>query len=422
MEPHYILKGYKDKRNLQALQLIYSNKGQQVRLNSGIKIREKDFDIKSQRILATVKQIDQDPIKLNNELIELRTKINTIVSDFRFQHKNETSFDLPPDINYVKHKFYEKAAKKNKEFDVLVNYQLWLAKKRNKIKDDRGYVTLYNDLKEFCGGKPINFKDITESFLDGFLDFLLKRDIVNDTIKKKFKYFKTFLRGVKDVNHYKDYEAFTLRHLEGNKEFENIYTLTDIEYESMKKFEVEDKTSMYARDLFLIGCNTSLRYSDIFELNRYNAINMINLTTSKTNADIKLQVTPLTKQLLEKYDYNLVQHFRKLQCNSKDIPSNGLINRYLHTYLFNLNNHLLKNGINTLNEPTLYVYRKGMDRFREMYPKWKLITFHSSKKFFFTRCIRAGMDQAGVKKLTGNVDVFWRYVYGGNEYNIKDIF
>jgi hypothetical protein len=90
--------------------------------------------------------------------------------------------------------------------------------------------------------------------------------------------------------------------------------------------------------------------------------------------------------------------------------------------MFHFNNYLLKQGITTLDEQTLYVYRKGMERFKEYYPKWKLITFHSSKKFFFTRCLRSGIDIAGLKELSGNVEVIWRYLYGGNKYNIKDIF
>ena len=69
MEPHYILKSYKDKQNLQLLQLVYFNKGKQIRLNSGIKVREGDFDIKSQRILSTIKQIGKDPKELNDSLI-----------------------------------------------------------------------------------------------------------------------------------------------------------------------------------------------------------------------------------------------------------------------------------------------------------------------------------------------------------------
>jgi Phage integrase SAM-like domain len=330
MEPHYILKSYKDKQDLQVLQLVYFNKGKQVRLNSGIKVREKDFDEKSQKILASIKQISKDPVELNDSLTELKEKVNKIVREYRFQHKNETTFDIPPGINYVKYKFLEKAPKHEKEFDVLKNYELWLERKRKKIRDDRGYVTLFNDLKEFIGSKPVTFKDVNEEFLDQFLDFLMTRDLVNDTIKKKFKYLKTFLKGVVKVNHYKDYLNYDLSYLKGNKETENIYTLTDQEYELMKTFEVSNKKLMYARDLFLIGCNTSLRFSDIFELNKSNAMKIIDLTTQKTDAEVKLQVTPLTKQLLEKYDYNLVQHFRKPQRNSKGKRKNGLINRYLH--------------------------------------------------------------------------------------------
>jgi hypothetical protein len=422
MEPHYILKSYKDKQGLQVLQLVYFNKGRQVRLNSGVKVREQDFDSKSQRILATIKQIGKDPVTLNDALVELKEKVNKIVREYRYQHRDETSFDIPPSTDYVKYKFFEKAPKHENDFDVLRNYTVWLANKRKKIRDDRGYVTLYNDLKEFIGKRPVTFKDINTEFLEGFLEFLLKRDIVNDTVKKKFKYLKTFLKGVGKINRYKEYVDFDLSHLQGNKETENIYTLTDPEYELMKTFEVPDEKLMYARDLFLLGCNTSLRFSDIFQLNRSNAQDIIDLTTQKTDKNVKIPVTSLTKQLLEKYNYNLVRHFRKPQRNSKGKRENGLINRYLHEYMFYLNNHCIKQGITTLNEPTLYVYRKGMERFKEYYPKWKLITFHSSKKFFFTRCLKSGIDIGGLKELTGNVEVIWRYLYGGNKFKIKDIF
>ena len=412
MEPHFILKSYEDKEQKRLIQLVYSHGGKQVRLNTGIKVREKDFS--KQKILASVKEHDKNPVKLNDELRELKMKVEKIVSDYRFQHKMETSYDLPPSVDYVKRKFFERAKDGSNEFGVLRNFKQWLADKRKKVKQVRGYETLLKDLQDFIGNQHICFKDITHPFLSNLLDYYMAREEIssNDTIKKKFSLFKTFLKEVGEVNHYTHYLNFSLKHLKGNNENENIYTLTDKEYELMKKFEVEDKAQMYARDLFLLGCNTSFRYSDLFELNQYNTRNgMIDLTTSKTGAFCKVPVTEQTKQILEKYDYSLKYY------------ENAYINKNLHVYMFHFNNYLIKQEIHTLNEPTLKISRKGVGDPKKVYtPKWKLITMHSSRKFFFTRLTRAGLSKAEIRSYTGNVDVYWRYVYGGNEHEIESLF
>ena len=73
------------------------------------------------------------------------------------------------------------------------------------------------------------------------------------------------------------------------------------------------------RDYFIIGCCTSLRYSDLIRIKKENIKNeCIYMTTVKTSQEVIIPISPLVKLILEKYNYELPK-----------APCNQIFNRYL---------------------------------------------------------------------------------------------
>ena len=83
-----------------------------------------------------------------------------------------------------------------------------------------------------------------------------------------------------------------------------IVTLTEDEFKKLKGWE----PGKYQRvkDLFLFGCMTSLRYSDLVSIREHHIINN-NIVKKSEKTDIQ-QIIPLTRlssEILERYNYNL---------------------------------------------------------------------------------------------------------------------
>lgn len=77
----------------------------------------------------------------------------------------------------------------------------------------------------------------------------------------------------------------------------------------------------------------------------------------------------------------------------------------------------MSGSIPTLKETTLYKYYIGGKMKEEYYPKYELLSFHTSRKYFISYLIHKGVPIDQIRKLTGHrgsLDVFYRYVYTGN--------
>jgi len=98
MNTHFVLRNnYINKEGLQQIQLIYCANNQQLRLDTGVRIRPKDWNDSKQQILSSVTEIGKTSKELNDILIEKQKKVLTIVSDFKKEHDNGTS--VSPDPN-----------------------------------------------------------------------------------------------------------------------------------------------------------------------------------------------------------------------------------------------------------------------------------------------------------------------------------
>ncbi len=208
----------------------------------------------------------------------------------------------------------------------------------NKHSTLKSFKVVRKNLQDYQKAKKtvLNFNSIDIDFYNSFIDYLTKptkgknksgqtitkAGLSKNTIGTRIKILKTFINEANDrgITVLPDYKKKSFKVL---KEETNSIYLTESELmkmyyietspESLKILHKEfftDKLPDYlakVRDLFLIGCYTGLRFSDLSKLNKDNITkdNTINVKTIKTNQSVVVPIHPITKQIFEKYDYQL---------------------------------------------------------------------------------------------------------------------
>jgi len=89
MNIHFVLRNtFESKKGLRQLQLVYCANNKQVKLDTGIRIRPKDWIDSKQQILSSVSEIGKTSKELNDKLNEKKNKVLTIVSDYKKSNEN----------------------------------------------------------------------------------------------------------------------------------------------------------------------------------------------------------------------------------------------------------------------------------------------------------------------------------------------
>lgn len=142
------------------------------------------------------------------------------------------------------------------------------------------------------------------------------------------------------------------------------------------------------RDLFVLNCNIGQRFSDfISKVNRdtihvnENGIEVVELIQDKRNHKVIVPITPQAKDLLMKYDYKLPKY----------TPTQA--NYYLGKIAEKAG---LTNMVQILSE-------EHSDYKPEMVPLYSLISTHTARRTFATRCYyKWGVDILTLSKLLGH--------------------
>jgi len=294
----------------------------------------------------------------------------------------------------------------------------------NKHSTIKSFMVVRKNLQDYQKAKKtvLNFNSIDIDFYNSFIDYLTKptksktksgkpitkAGLSKNTIGTRIKILKTFINEANDrgILVLPDYKKKSFKVL---KEETNSIYLT--ESELMLMFHIEtspgsldilrkefntDKLPEYlekVRDLFLIGCYTGLRFSDLSKLNKDNITkdNTINVKTIKTNQSVVVPIHPITRQIFEKYNYQLPREISNQKFNEylKDVAKIAGINELITT------------------EST-----KGGFKVSETTEKYNLVTSHTARRSFATNAFLMDMPSISIMKITGHKteSAFMRYI------------
>ena len=166
-------------------------------------------------------------------------------------------------------------------------------------------------LESFCKEHPFEWNDINERLIDEFVLYMERYGYMKKTINKNLAVFSAML-NVAFKEGYK-FKASILEHfpkLQINKEdmVVEIY-LTNEELQALYDMELEGEDDR-VRDVFLVGCYTSQRFSDYSRISAKNVtfhdgVGIITLVQQKTNTEVTIPI--LNDNLLRIFELEEIQ-------------------------------------------------------------------------------------------------------------------
>lgn len=272
----------------------------------------------------------------------------------------------------------------------------------------KGTIQIYRRtlerLKEFEAhvGKTIDFDTIDLDFYDQWVEFCcVELQLANNTTGKYTKTLKSFMNEATD-------RGINTNLVFKNKRFkvltESVYKIYLNERELRELYNLdlsEDKRLERVRDLFIVGCWTGLRFSDLVNIAPENITgDKISIKTQKTGEVVVLPLHWMVKNIMKKYsDY------------PNSLPpaiSNVKMNKYLKD---------IARLVPCLSEKVQSNITRGGKRVTESKTKGELVTTHTARRSFATNLYLDGVSSLTIMKLTAHKSekVFLSYLKASAE-------
>ncbi|RFP66397.1 hypothetical protein D0N36_03350 [Hymenobacter lapidiphilus] len=252
------------------------------------------------------------------------------------------------------------------------------------------YYSLYRIIREYQVYKDmvLELMDFDKRMLSDFQAFLVgEKKYLNSSVAKVIKSLKRVLNQLADddlMPHTK-YRRFTLS--ESKKTVaRTVIALTQQEMDALKALPLVNTPGVaYVRDLFILGCSSGLRYSDLVRLQpSHIRNNHIHIEMQKTGEAVAIPLNATSKAILKRYDYTI----RRI--------SNVGYNVHLKTLL-----QLLP----TMLAPVERVRWSGAERRSEVVPRWSLVTTHTARRTFINVALESGVSVAVLRSWVGHANL-----------------
>lgn len=163
--------------------------------------------------------------------------------------------------------------------------------------------------------------------------------------------------------------------------------------------DLSDDTELeQVRDIFMVGCFTGLRYSDLSNLNSEHIDNVnenINIKQRKVHKAVVIPMIDYVPDILVKYN--------------NELPK-------ISSYRFNIRLKELGKRAK-LTQKTEIVRKKGKTRIAETYEKWELMSSHTCRRSFCTNMYLSGFPAEELMRISGHKSpaAFMRYIKVDNQ-------
>jgi len=385
---YYLNKG-KGKQTNRPIMISYHFAGQRLYYYTGLWIAEGDFNQLSKATPAKSTCIDS--IFINNRLKLIRNAIGEIENEAIAKGEMLTPQIFKTGLN---NKFKQKPSKAEENRISLMQYfDIFIEDTKTRTNEKTGrklsksmpvkYTNIKNVFTDFCTkeGRIYDFDDIDETFHKRYITYMLdEKDYSVNTYGRALRFFKTLLiaatkKGYNSNSYYLN--------ISGTQEAaENIY-LNEAELQKIYKLDLSNRPGFEkVRDLFIIGCNTGLRFSDYTTIKPDDIQgDRLRIVTQKTNAKVIIPLLPDAKAILQKYNFQLPKAISNQKFNEhlKKIAEEAGIKDTVIT-------HITKGGKATTTKQF----------------KYKLVTSHVARRSFATNYYKMGVDTLQIMAITGH--------------------
>ena len=145
------------------------------------------------------------------------------------------------------------------------------------------------------------------------------------------------------------------------------------------------------RDMFVLMCTTSLRYSDLKQINKSNVRdNFLFITHQKTKVEVSIPLNKYSKDILERFEHNI------------PIIDLGQFNQSIKRVC-----KVCK--LDTDVEVVEFYHNK---KEVSIQPKYKLVSSHTGRRTFITNLIKKNISHQIIMKISGHTtyESFQKYI------------
>lgn len=392
-EPRFYLKNKNSQEpTLIVMQAKYN--GQRVYLSAVEKILPDDWDFDKQRAKVTRRNLSDADINM---------WLDKMTIDFKTIFRNCLIEEREPTAILLTQKLQEKLNLNNKHtvtplhketlFSFIEKY-IYECSTHKSTSTIKTYESTFKHLKNYSKllFKELDFEDITHEFRNKFIRYLQSFGAGKNTEGKHIKEIKVFMNEATErgLNFNLDFrsKSFTKPSEEVTKIFltiPEIQKLVDLNLSN-------DKMKDIVRDYFIIGCMTSLRFSDFSVIRPENIKeNTLEVFTKKTGEQVVIPISKWVKNIFIKYNFNLPK-----------APCNQVFNKVLKDI------GLLAG----LDETVTITKTIGGKEKTIAYKKYMLLTAHSSRRSLISNLILAGVPTPQIMLISAHksLKVFQSYI------------
>lgn len=384
------------------INMIFYYSNHRMKISTGLKIGPNVWNPKKQRV--RVIQGKTDHVAINDALDKNATLLSTVYRNMLNEGKDPTPIELKNE--YIDQQNTNPFQKKQKQgfwdhFDNYLEYQ------KTRVCHSV-YKDIDNSLRKHVRNCAIMYKinlsfdeckNKAGGFVEKFDDYLTYKIIrknkngetglATNTVGKLFKNLKSFLNYcfAKEIC-----PPFSLKYMVTKSEDVDKVWLKETEINKLYKLELEEKNLIECRDMFIVGCETGLRFSDFTRISPEHIHgDDIVITQTKTIRPVIIPISSKVRTILKKYKNKLPGHYnvRDFNMNLRDIAD--------------------KAGID---EDVIITRKKGNVRTEEFRKKHELVTSHTARRSFCTNKYLMGMSPYEIMVISGHKTekAFLRYL------------
>lgn len=306
MTTHFNLRNPKESQT--AIHFVCRWNGERLVYHTGYRIESAFWDNKKER----AKQTNAYPagVRINNNLNAfLKGAINVYHTFVDLHGIEPTREQMKQELDLFTDRVQKRKITLFTVAEELIDLKTQELKLKGKDLKRNSIVNVYRQtsslLQEFASAKRYNldFHNINESFYTSFLNYMqIDKGYMVNNIGKHFKTLKTFMayglkKGYHDSRQFKSFKVL-------QEETDVIY-LNEQELNALFRYDLSSKPNYQkARDLFIVGCWTGLRYSDLSRLrDKHIMDNKIVIDNLKTGGNrVAIPIHPTVQIVLDRYN------------------------------------------------------------------------------------------------------------------------
>lgn len=377
MKINFYLQGKKAKEK--PIIALFRRNGILVKVNVGIVVSVKHWDTKRQRVKNVLDEPNRDSI--NYKLSQIQSSFQKLYLEECFESPTKSQVKKIL-LESIKGKPVAKVVELFEFFEYHIDE---LSKRTNPNSGkplSKETINKFRLLKKFMAefDSMLKFESLDNSFYLEFTDWLrTERDFKPNTIGKYIRALKELLNNAthQGFNTHGDYKKFKNLKIQTKEIYLN-------EEELKKLFDLDLKESPAldnARNLFLIGCFTGVRHSDIDKvLSEYKSnkkIDEVVIVQKKTGSRSIIPILNDARPLLERKPHNI---------------SNQKFNQYIKEL----------GRLAGITEPIKFEETKGKVTSTIEEPKYKLMKTHTARRSFATNSYKRGLAPKAIMVVTGH--------------------